>query len=218
MMPVLFENEDVVVVAKPEGVATIPGAPGDDLSVLARLEAERGEKLYIVHRLDKDVSGVLLFARHADAHRFLNTQFESRQVHKTYLAAVQGGIREAEGVIDAALREFGSGRVGVDEARGKPAVTRFEKVERLRKATLLHVYPLTGRRHQIRVHLYSISHPILGDRRYGDKAEQSRFPRLMLHALRLTFPLPSGETVTVEAPPPDSFESVMRRLALPNSQ
>ncbi|HMA53782.1 MAG TPA: RluA family pseudouridine synthase, partial [Acidobacteriota bacterium] len=88
---------------------------------------------------------------------------------------------------------------------------------RLEGATLLRVSPATGRRHQIRVHLYHIGHPILGDLRYGDRARQERFPRLMLHALSLEFALPSGERVTVEAPPPPSFESIVAGLRRPKA-
>ena len=102
--------------------------------------------------------------------------------------------------------------MGVDPKRGKPSSTEWKLAERLDGATLVRVSPATGRRHQIRVHLYHIGHPILGDLRYGDRARQERFPRLMLHALSLEFALPSGERVTIEAPPPPSFEKVVAEM------
>ncbi|MCK7490048.1 MAG: pseudouridine synthase [Anaerotruncus sp.] len=127
---------------------------------------------------------------------------------KTYLALRRRRPRPSRrGRINAPIREFGSGRMGVDPRRGKPSSTEWKLAERLDGATLLRVHPATGRRHQIRVHLYHIGHPILGDPRYGDRARQERFPRLMLHALAIEFALPSGERVTVEAPAPPSFEA-----------
>ena len=131
---------------------------------------------------------------------------------------VDGTTSSNHGQINAPLREFGSGRMGVDPKRGKPSSTEWKLAERLDGATLVRVSPATGRRHQIRVHLYHIGHPILGDLRYGDRARQERFPRLMLHALSLEFALPSGERVTVEAPPSPSFEAVVAGLRRPKTR
>lgn len=207
----LFENDDVLAVHKPEGLASIPANVGE-ASLLAWLASRIPGKLYVVHRLDKEASGVILFARHAAAHKYLNTQFSSRDVRKTYVALAHGIIPETHGVIDKPLREFGSGRMGVDLERGKPSVTEFQVIERLAAYTLLEAHPLTGRRHQIRVHLYSIGHPIAGDLRYGDRTVQRRFPRLMLHAQAIAFRLPTGEEVTVESPLPESFRTVVEGI------
>jgi len=116
------------------------------------------------------------------------------------------------GRINAPIREFGSGRMGVDPRRGKPSTTEWKLAERLDGATLLRVHPATGRRHQIRVHLYHIGHPILGDLRYGDRARQEGFPRLMLHALEIEFAPPAGERVKIEALAPPSFDAVLAGL------
>lgn len=210
-MRILYENDDLLAVDKPEGLASIPAGEGQ-ASLLARLSADRAERLYVVHRLDKEVSGVVLFARHAAAHRFLNAQFATRAVDKTYLALVHGTPAADSLSIDAPLREFGSGRVGVDTARGKPSLTQVAVVERLGGYALLHVHPVTGRRHQIRVHLYSIGHPLVGDRRYGDRAAQIAYPRLLLHSLRVALRLPDGAPLTIEAPPPPSFTTILDRL------
>ena len=152
-------------------------------------------RLFPVHRLDRGASGVIVFAKNAAAHRHLNGEFDRRAVAKTYLACVDGVLDVTSGRINAPIREFGSGRMGVDPRRGKPSTTEWKLAERLDGATLLRVHPATGRRHQIRVHLYHIGHPILGDLRYGDRVRQERFPRLMLHALAIEFALPSGERV-----------------------
>lgn len=209
MISILFENEDVVAVDKPEGLAVIPERNRTAGSLVEVLSAQRAERLYVVHRIDKDTSGVVVLARTARAHRWLNQQFEARSVQKTYLALVHGVVAEGKGVIDRPLRPFGSGRIGVDWVKGKPSMTEYRVVKRFDATTLVQAFPKTGRRHQIRVHLYSIDHPIVGDRVYGDRATQKRFARLMLHARKIAFSLSSGTDLTVEAPTPESFQSVL---------
>jgi tRNA pseudouridine32 synthase / 23S rRNA pseudouridine746 synthase len=171
-IPLLYMDERLLAVSKPEGVAAIPERQGDAACLRAILEAAFAAKLFVVHRLDKEVSGVIVFARDADMHRHLNLQFSERHVRKTYLALVEG-VTPVGGTIAARLREFGSGRMGVDHEGGKPALTRFRLQQRFPAHTLLEVLPDTGRRHQIRVHLYSIGHPIAGDSRYGDRQRQA---------------------------------------------
>ena len=207
---VLFENADYLAVDKPEGIVSIAEAGRGGLPEL--LKDVFAGRLYPVHRLDREASGVIVYAKNADAHRQLNGQFDRREVRKTYLALVLGATGPASGLINAPIREFGSGRMGVDARRGKPSSTEWKVAERLDGATLVRVYPATGRRHQIRVHLYHIGHPILGDLKYGDPTIQGRYPRLMLHAVAIEFALPSGERVTVEAPIPPSFEAVLQSL------
>ena len=207
---VLFENTDYLAADKPEGVVSIAEAGKGGLPEL--LKDVFPGRLFPVHRLDREASGVIIYAKSADAHRHLNGQFDRREVRKTYLALVQGAAGPARGLINAPIREFGSGRMGVDVRRGKPSSTEWKVAERLDGATLVRVHPATGRRHQIRVHLYHIGHPIVGDLKYGDQTLQGRYPRLMLHALAIEFALPSGERVTVEAPAPKSFEAVLQSL------
>jgi tRNA pseudouridine32 synthase/23S rRNA pseudouridine746 synthase len=209
-VPVLFENDDFLAVDKPEGVVSISTAGEGGLPGLLR-EAY-GERLFPVHRLDKEASGVIVFARNREAHRYLNGEFDRRAVRKIYLALVLGALEANRGLVNKPLREFGSGRMGVDARRGKPSSTEFKVVRRWKDHTLVRAFPLTGRRHQIRVHLYSLGHPIAGDGRYGERAVQERYPRLMLHALEIEFALPSGERVKIEAPVPESFSSVLASL------
>jgi len=208
-IPILFENSDVVAVDKPEGLTSIPGSEKGNDTLLALVSQQYPEKLFVVHRLDKDVSGVMLFAKNAAAHKCLNDQFSGRTVKKTYLALVHGVVEKSDGSIHKPIRQFGSGRMGVDEVRGKPSTTDFAVVERFPAYTLVKALPATGRRHQIRVHFYSIGHPIVGDSRYGDKEKARPFPRMMLHARSITFRLPTGEETTVESPLPESFASVL---------
>lgn len=207
---VLYEDPDYLAVDKPEGVVSVAEANTGGLPEL--LKDLTPGKLYPVHRLDRGASGVIVFAKNAPAHRHLNGEFDRREVRKTYLAVVDGVPATNRGQINAPLREFGSGRMGVDPKRGKASSTEWKVAERLNGATLLRVRPATGRRHQIRVHLYHIGHPILGDLRYGDRVRQEHFPRLMLHAIDVEFALPSGERVTIEAPVPHSFEDVLAGL------
>jgi len=214
MIEILFEDEDIVVANKPEGLAAIPEQYPQEPSLFERLCAERGETLLIVHRIDKDTSGVIAFARNADAHRRLNLQFERRTVRKTYLALVHGVLADDWGTIDKPLRRFGSGRVGVNPQRGKPSLTEYRVTRRLPAHTLVEAYPKTGRRHQIRVHFYSLGHPIVGDRLYGDRPLQYTYPRMMLHARELTIRLPATDReLTVQAPIPPSFDATLATLA-----
>jgi tRNA pseudouridine32 synthase / 23S rRNA pseudouridine746 synthase len=216
LIEIVHDNDDLIVVSKPEGIATVPENDPSLPSVRRILEDQRGERLWPVHRLDKEVSGVLVFARNADAHRELSTLFEARDVEKTYLALVDG-IVSGDREIDAPIREFGSGRMGVSPD-GKPSVTSVAVRDRGDDCSLVEALARTGRRHQIRVHLFSVGHPILGDRRYGDVPAS----RLMLHAWKVvvrgnTFEAPPSETFLNELGSrgvvgPDGFEPSTNRL------
>lgn len=199
---ILFQDDMLVAVHKPAGLAVIPGhqLPREE-TLQFQVETALERKLWVVHRLDRETSGVLLFAFTAEAHRSLSLQFERGQVKKTYLAWVQGRMAlepGQEGTIDAPLREFGSGRVGV-HPQGKPSLTRYRVLGHDEQRSLLELYPKTGRRHQLRAHLYSLGHPIEGDPLYG-KERALQTGRLMLHAVRLEFLHPKGGQGLVEDP------------------
>lgn len=212
MAGALFESDDVIAIDKPENIASIPTHDKGEETVLSLLSKQCNQKLFIVHRLDKDVSGVMLLAKNARAHRLLNKQFFDRAIRKAYLLLAAGAVPEDCGVISRPIRQFGSGRMGVDMRVGKESITRYEVLDRRGGYSLVKAMPATGRRHQIRVHFYSIGHPIAGDRRYGEKAKQAPFPRLMLHASEITFALPSGEMKAIASPLPESFTGVLREL------
>ena len=212
-IPVLFENDDIIAVDKPDKLASIPERNREKVSLLKILSETLDRKLYTVHRLDKQVSGVILFAKTPEAHRQLNLMFEHRQVHKTYMALVHGEIAGERGVIDKPLRRFGSGRMGEDCRSGKTVRDRIHGGRALTGYTRVKVNPLTGRKHQIRAHFFSIGHPIVGDTLYGDKSLQKTFPRLMLHALSIRILLaPVGQEVAVISEIPISFSEVLRSI------
>ena len=214
MIPILFEDDDILAVNKPEAMAAIPERRAQGDSLFERLCDERDEKLYIVHRIDKETSGVIVFGKNQAIHRWLNQQFESRTVAQTYLALCHGTVGDDRGMIDEPLRQCGSGRIAVDPERGKRSVTGFEVQCRFGDFTLLAAHPHTGRRHQIRVHLYHLGHPIVGDPLYGDKARQQGFGRLMLHAWTLSVRLPSGKPFALEASIPESFGRVLETVGM----
>lgn len=202
---IVYEDERIVAVDKPCGRPTIPGRGDIAQALNTELERRLGIKLYVVHRLDMEASGVVIFAKTADVHRDLCARFEGRTVKKEYLALVTG-VLSGSGVIDAPLKVFGSGRVAV-AADGKPSVTRWTAQSSIRGATLLRVEPETGRKHQIRAHLSSIGHPILGDTRYGPAPRPvGGASRLMLHARALSFP--DGAFPTIEVLIPKDFELI----------
>lgn len=207
--PILFEDDRVVAVDKPAGRPTIPGRGDVGEALNAELERRLGRKLFVAHRLDLEASGVVVFAKDAETHRLLCAQFEGRAAKKTYLAAVAGAMT-GEGAIDAPLKEFGSGRVA-PSPDGRKSRTRWRVERTWRAAALLRVEPETGRRHQIRAHLCSIGHPILGDPRYGPPPRPiGGAPRLMLHALALSVTAVVPYEFTAE--PPRDFAAVLSSL------
>ena len=207
----LYRDDDLVAVNKPEGVASVPECGHDTTCLAWQVSQALGAPVMPVHRLDKHVSGVILYARHEAAHRFLNAAFERRAVTKIYLAVVHGAPTEDAGVVDRPIYEFGSGRMGVDP-RGKPSVTAFHVLEHFGAYARVEARPQTGRRHQIRVHLYAIGHPVVGDPRYGDPAVQRAYPRLMLHAAGIVLTLPSGRPLDLRDCPSTTFDAELRRL------
>jgi tRNA pseudouridine32 synthase/23S rRNA pseudouridine746 synthase len=203
---VVFEDERLLAADKPAGQPTIPGRGDVREALNAELSRARGARLFVVHRLDLEASGLVVFAKDAETHRKLCAEFEGRRAEKTYLAAVAGRL-EGEGVCDQPLKEFGSGRVA-PAADGKPALTRWRVERPLRGATLLRVEPKTGRKHQIRAHLCALGRPILGDPRYGPAPRPvGGAPRLMLHALSLR--VAAGRVYEFSVPPGADFAAVL---------
>lgn len=210
---VVRETPDLLVINKPSGLLTMParGELAKEKHLVGLLHQRFG-KVFVVHRLDRDASGLILFARTEKAHRYYSGLFETRAVEKHYLVAVEGKVADKRGEIDKPLKQRGSGRVSV-AFDGKASVTSYEVLERHKSATVLDVSIATGRRHQIRAHMYSIGHPVIGDRMYGDAVKQARYPRLMLHAWRLKFnDMKTCSPVRFEADPPKDFMGVLKVL------
>lgn len=202
--PIVFEDDRIVAVNKPVGLPTIPGRGEIGIAVNVEIERRLRKKVFIVHRLDLDASGLLVFAKDAETHRLLSMEFEERRAKKEYLVAVLG-VMSGSGEINKPLREFSSGRVA-PAPDGKRAVTRWRVERSLGGATLLRVETLTGRKHQIRAHFSSEGHPVLGDPRYGPPPRPiGGAKRLMLHAWTLHLDL--GYDLKAE-PGPD-FEAVL---------
>jgi 23S rRNA pseudouridine955/2504/2580 synthase len=220
-LPVLYEDEHVLAVNKPAGLA-VHGGSGIAHGAIERLRAGRPQAkfLELVHRLDRETSGVLLLAKKRAALTAMHEDLRSRSMDKRYIAAVAGRVRDEKRRVKVALRKYSTGegerRVAVDAYEGQEAETIFRRLARSEEFTLLEAELLTGRTHQIRVHLAHIGHPILGDEKYGDfvlnRALKKRgLKRMFLHAAQLTFSHPaSGEPVTVRAPLPPDLESFRR--------
>lgn len=222
----------MLAVDKPAGWLSIPDRWDPDAPVIQHALSKEHGSLLPVHRIDKDTSGVLVFARNAEAHRVLNDQFFARGVEKTYFALVHGEPTEDRWQIELALRADGDRlhRTVVDAAKGKPATTIFEVVERFRGFALVKAMPETGRTHQIRVHLAASSMTIVADPLYGDGSplllstlkrrwkgdayeERPLMARTALHAARIVLTHPaSGERLAIEAPLPRDFRATLAQL------
>jgi RluA family pseudouridine synthase len=213
-MDVLHLDPDLLIVNKPAGIPVLPDGWDADSPYLVRSCEEQFGKLWVVHRLDKVTSGVLLFARTAESHRELNRQFERRETEKVYRALVNGEPKWSEHTARHKLRvNVGhSHRTAVDHAKGKPAETAFKAIKRYPGYGLLECRPATGRTHQVRVHAYALGHPLVGDILYS-APPTDLIARPALHALRLTITHPrSGQRMTFEAPYPEDFEKALRKL------
>jgi tRNA pseudouridine32 synthase / 23S rRNA pseudouridine746 synthase len=201
--PVILQADDaVLVVVKPEGLLSVPGKGPDKADCLIARLQRLYPRVLLVHRLDTDTSGVMVFARTADAQVSLAGQFERRETDKTYVARVAGVVARDAGTVDLPLIVDWPNRPRqhVDHATGRAAVTDWRVIGRGAEETRMHLFPRTGRTHQLRVHMAEIGHPILGDPLYAPPSDQ---PRLMLHAERLGFRHPvTGAAVEFLAPCP----------------
>lgn len=219
---VIYQDADVIVIDKPSGLVVHPGA-GHASGTLANALIHHfpevaligsEERPGIVHRLDRDTSGVMVVARSPLAYTELIRQFKKRVVWKTYLGLAWGRVMAPEGKLDWPLgRHPGKGqRISIQARNPKKAETFFQVQRVFRDTTLLEIRPVTGRTHQIRVHMAAAGHPIVGDPIYGRKKEPREFPRLFLHAHVLSFIHPStGERLTFASPLPPDLEAVIAR-------
>jgi len=225
-LKILHEDADVVVVDKVAGMVVHAGAGHDKGTLVNALLHHFGSlsslsgdmRPGIVHRIDRETSGILVVARTDQAHQSLATQFHDRRVDKTYLAMVHGRMKQKEGRVltpiarDPVRRTRMTAKLGT----GRSAVTHYRVLEELGKFSFLEVKIATGRTHQIRVHLSSIGHPVMGDRLYGAPGRVPGLPefsRFYLHAHKLAFDSPStGERIGVESPLPPEFSALLEAL------
>ena len=212
---IIYADASLLVIDKPAGVLSIPDGYDKSVSYIGRILEPLYGRVWVVHRLDKDTSGAMVFARNAETHSELNTQFAEHQVSKTYHAIIPGCPEWEEQVLDISLRvNVGrQNRTAVDFSNGKQALTRFQVLERFPGHTLLEAKPETGRRHQIRAHLYHLGFAILSDPLYGFGEISPLIPRLALHARSLTFWHPTtGKMQVSEVPYPQDFEQALSML------
>lgn len=209
---IVRETEDYVIVDKPSGLLTIAGrGESREDENLADILRKKYREIYVLHRLDRDVSGLVMFARNAESHRYYSGLFETREIEKTYTALVHGKM-SGRGEINKPLSQRGSGRVSV-AFDGKHSMTKWRVMRNYgSEYTLLEISIITGRRHQIRVHLYSEGHPVAGDNLYGDTKTLRMFPRIMLHSWKMCFKDRNGKNVYAEAEPPDDFVNILEIL------
>lgn len=208
---ILFENEKIVVVNKPAGFLSVPDREGKDISLKQMLQQQYG-KIWTIHRLDKDTSGIIVFAREEGSHKYLSQLFAGREIEKYYVGMVLGDPVNEFGTVDAAIAEHSVKKgMMVIHSKGKAALTDYTVIERFSNFSFLRFRIHTGRTHQIRVHMEAIGHPIVGDRLYG--RESSLIGRQALHAWRLGFTLATtGEWREFEAPVPADLISAIEAL------
>jgi 23S rRNA pseudouridine1911/1915/1917 synthase len=223
-LDIIFENEDLVVVNKPAGMVVHPGAghaSGTLVNAMLGYDPEiegigGEERPGVVHRLDKETSGLILLAKNERAHRWLQDQFRLRKVEKTYLALVDGKPPTPSGRVETYIGRDPSHRKRmaiVTESRGREAISEYKTIESFADHTLLEFHPLTGRTHQIRLHCAFLGCPIVGDEVYGRKKPTVEINRHFLHAYRLKIVLPEEKEPRVfEAPLPEELLDALNEL------
>jgi 23S rRNA pseudouridine955/2504/2580 synthase/23S rRNA pseudouridine1911/1915/1917 synthase len=229
---IIYQDENIVIVNKPAGTLVIPDQyTCESDTLIGMLKSQLKQKIWVIHIIDRDTTGVLMFAKNSQAHRDVSIQFGNSKVHKEYIALVSGVVEEDEGTISKPILISGR-KVCIDRTgTGKKSITNFKILERFKSYTLVQVQLLTGRRHQIRVHFWSLEHPLAIDGEYGvsdpiilseikrnykikkGKSEEPLISRLTLHAVSLTLILPwNGQEKTFEAPLPKDFEITLKQL------
>jgi len=227
---IIFENEHFVAINKPSGLLSIPDRLGKDISLKVLLKEKYGE-IYTVHRLDKDTTGLIIFAKDETTHKQLSLLFEGREVEKHYVGLVYGTLLTPEGSIDSPIMEHpAKNGTMIAHAKGKPSLTDYKVLEAFRLYSWMQFQIHTGRTHQIRVHMKQIGHGIACDELYGDgkpillssfkkkfnlskSAEEERplLARLALHSSTLKFVL-NEETIELEAPVPKDLRALLQQL------
>lgn len=225
---ILFEDDHYIIINKPYGIPTLDDRDQTIKGVL-RLAKEYWEDAQACHRLDKETSGILVLAKTPEAYRHLAMQFEAREVNKVYHAVVNGAANLKETIVDLPILAMNNGIVKIDRAEGKEAQTIFNTEEVFKKHSLVRCEPVTGRMHQIRIHLSTLKHPIVADHQYGGedvylsqikkkfnlKQETEEIPlirRVALHSFSIGFFQLNQEPLYVEAPYPKDMEALISQL------
>jgi 23S rRNA pseudouridine955/2504/2580 synthase len=225
---ILFENDDVIVVNKPPFLSSLDEREGGEINLL-RLAKGYRDDAQICHRLDKETSGALIIAKNPEAYRTVSMQFEKRQVKKIYHAIIEGTHVFEKLLVDLPILNVGKGNVSISRQDGKRAETWFQSLKYFKHYTLVECRPVTGRMHQIRIHLATQRASIAGDEMYKgkpvflseikrkyhlgkDQEEQPIMKRFALHAYEVSFKLLDGKEITIHAPYPKDFETLLKLL------
>lgn len=223
-LDIVFEDEDVIIINKPRGMVVHPAPGHPDGTIVNALLYHCGDSLSgiggekrpgIVHRIDKDTSGLLIAAKNDAAHQSLSVQLAARSLSRTYEGIVHGRPKLDSGIVDAPIGRHLADRkkMAVTDKNSRNAVTKYEVLARYNGFSHLRFQLQTGRTHQIRVHMEKIGHPLLGDLQYGKKKPEKGLSGQCLHAKELKFIHPrTGESISVSAPLPDYFEDILSRL------
>ena len=226
---ILFENDDFIVVNKPHSVSTLDERNADNPNSILRLAKAYSDDAQVAHRLDKETSGALAIAKNPEAYRHLAMQFEHREVKKRYHAVVEGAHNFEDISVYLPILPLKDGMVKIDRQLGKIAETIFKTLKVYKNHSLIECQPITGRMHQIRIHLTCLKAPIVSDELYGgsmlylsslkkkfnlkqETEEQPLIKRVALHAHSLTFTLLDGTPITVEAPYPKDLDVLIKQL------
>lgn len=228
---IIFENDSFIAINKPAGLLSIPDREQTQTSLKDILLAKYGS-IYTVHRLDKDTSGIILFAKTEAAHKYFSQLFEERKIEKYYIGLVHGSVAEKKGTLDAPISEHPVQKgLMVVHRKGKPSVTDYEVMEDLKYFSLLQFQLHTGRTHQIRVHCKNMGHPLACDELYGegkpillsslkkkfklskhDEEERPMLNRLALHSGRLKFTDADGKIIDMQAELPKDIRALLQQL------
>ncbi|QLE84272.1 bifunctional tRNA pseudouridine(32) synthase/23S rRNA pseudouridine(746) synthase RluA [Shewanella sp. Scap07] len=198
-LEILYQDKDIIVLNKPSGLLSVPGRAAEHKDSLYQRVLDTHPNAQVVHRLDMSTSGIIVVALRRSAERELKRQFSERETQKTYYARVAGHVKQQNGSIELPLICDWPNRPKqkVDHINGKSSTTHYEVISYGQRSTLVKLTPITGRSHQLRVHMMALGHPILGDNFYADPLAKRLSPRLQLHAQSLTIKQPySGETLT----------------------
>ena len=231
-LEIIFENENLVAVNKPAGLLTIPDRHDEMLSSLYKTLQQQYEKIFIVHRLDRETSGIILFAKDEATHKYLSQLFEQRNVEKYYLAIIQGALQNKKGIIEEPVMEHPVKKgMMIVHAKGKPSVTEYEVQEEYGIYSLVKFQIHTGRTHQIRAHMKHLGHPVACDDVYGDpkpillssfkkkfklsqhdEEERPMLNRLALHSYQLKFKGQDNKDYDLKAEMPKDMRALLQQL------
>jgi len=221
-IPIIYEDDDLIVIDKPAGILVHPvssfaKATADESETLIEFLLKKYPQAKLVHRLDKDTSGIMVVAKNEKAYEFLKEQFQNREIKKKYLALVYGILKDRRGIIAKSIsksRKRGGSQTIAPIGKMREAITRYEVIKEFPNYSLLEATPETGRTHQIRVHLASIGHPIAGDEKYKFKRQEkiNGLNRQFLHAKYLKFKLPNGAIKEFTSDLPNELSKILENL------